>query len=268
MASVHSFDGVRSRLRAGHLKLWDDLLPVYLSKPDLFEFETVSGAGSRLICNKFDGSQVKEEIISILRTAAEKQDEEGVVFCSFPTDPVFFTEDLQPVVNEIIVRHGAEEWRLCCLTNEIHRHLGIYSIVGAKMGLRAREILGAGPDQVMVVSSAGSKPPLSCMNDGLQISTGATLGHGGIAISEDPVKRPEASFTVDGRTVILRLKQAYRSRIESDLQRGINERGALTPGYFDFVRKLAIKYWLEWSRKEIFEADGAEKSSSGIKSSP
>jgi len=180
-----------------------------------------------------------------------------VAFHEFPTDPVLFTPDLRPHVREIIERHGPEEWRLCVLTSETHQHLGMYSIAGAKMGLRAREVLDAGVGEVRVLSHAGSKPPLSCLNDGLQVSTGATLGHGTISVAGDSEPRPEATFTRGGRAVRLRLKPAYWEQIRTDIARGIEEHGTLTPAYFYFVRRLSIRYWLKWDRTTIFEVEEA-----------
>ena len=42
------------------------------------------------------------------------------------------------------------------MTDEFHGHLGVFSIVGAKMGIRAREIFGVGPDMLNVVTYAGT----------------------------------------------------------------------------------------------------------------
>lgn len=36
-----------------------------------------------------------------------------------------------------------QEWTAVLLTNELHRHLGMWNIVGAKMGIRAMEVLTA-----------------------------------------------------------------------------------------------------------------------------
>ncbi len=178
-----------------------------------------------------------------------------VILRSFPEDPGLFTADLRDHVIEIQKRHGHDEWRAAVLTNEIHQHLGIYSILGAKMGLRARELLHAEMDAIRVVSHAGSKPPLSCLNDGLQISTGATLGQGMISLSPDPVKRAVAEFRANGRTLRLRLKDHIRRQIDSDIAEGIRRHGNLTPAYFDYVRQLAIRYWLEMDRREVFGAE-------------
>jgi formylmethanofuran dehydrogenase subunit E len=51
---------------------------------------------------------------------------------------------------------------------QFHEHLGIYSILGAKMGFRAREYFNVGIDELKIKSFVGSRPPVSCLNDGLE----------------------------------------------------------------------------------------------------
>ena len=84
-----------------------------------------------------------------------------VVLAAFPTKPDQFRDDLRPSVERIIARHGLEEWNTIVLVHELHRHLGVFSVLGAKMGLRARELLGASLDDLRVESHAGLKPPVS-----------------------------------------------------------------------------------------------------------
>ena len=76
------------------------------------------------------------------------------------------------MMDEVIRRYGTDEWRACVLTNEIHGHLGIFSIMGVKMAMLALELLGTDRDTLNVISFTGSHPPYSCLNDGIQISTG------------------------------------------------------------------------------------------------
>ncbi len=83
-------------------------------------------------------------------------------------------------LDTLISIHGLEEWKAAILTNEMHRHLGAYSLVGVKMGILARELLKADLDELNVVAYTGSNPPESCLIDGLQIATGASLGRGTI----------------------------------------------------------------------------------------
>jgi pyrimidine-specific ribonucleoside hydrolase len=174
------------------------------------------------------------------------------VFETFPENTELFADDVQPYIKNIIQRYGREEWRLAVLTNEIHGHLGIYALVGVKMGLRARQYFHVGVDDLAILSCAGLTPPLSCLNDGLQVSTGGTLGHGLIAVSSENSFRPEATFTFKQRSVSLRLKEKYWAKAKSDIKNGIDKFGLNTDGYWRYIRKLAIEYWLKWDREEIF----------------
>ena len=165
-------------------------------------------------------------------------------------------EDLRQIAEETVGRFGPGEWKAILLTNEIHGHLGIYSTLGAKMGLRATDLLGtSGHDSPLtILSYAGMQPPVSCMNDGLQISTGSTLGNGRIRVADELPARPEGLFSKDGKKLLLRLKGEYRERIEEDIREGVARFGH-GPGYWDHVRSLAIRYWSEWDRAVIFDCE-------------
>ena len=123
------------------------------------------------------------------------------------------------------------------------------------MGIRAREIFGVGPDMLEVVTYAGSKPPYSCLNDGIQVSTGATLGMGTIHLAADEVKRPSAVFTYKGRSVRITLKKEYLDKVDSDINEGIVKFGLMDDGYWKLIRHNALKYWLEWDRNKIFDIE-------------
>ena len=173
---------------------------------------------------------------------------------SFDLPIGLYADDVQSIAESGIGRYGAREWRLVVLTNEIHGHLGIYSTLGAKMGLRAlEEFEAAGIDthHMSVLSFAGSVPPVSCLNDGLQISTGATVGHGLIDISDDPYVRAEAEFRSGGNALRLRLKPEYEEQIRRHISTGVDKFGH-GPQYWQYVRELAISYWRDWDRKEIY----------------
>jgi pyrimidine-specific ribonucleoside hydrolase len=138
------------------------------------------------------------------------------------------------------------------MTDEFHGHLGVYSIVGAKMGIKACEIFGVGSDQLKVTSFAGTKPPYSCLTDGIQVSTGATLGMGTISISSDSIPKPMAIFVYKGRQIKISLKEEYLKQVDSDINDGIVKFGLMDDGYWKLIRRNAIKYWLEWNRNQIF----------------
>lgn len=173
------------------------------------------------------------------------------VFNRFPEAPDLYAPEID--VEEIIRRYGPEEWRAGVLTNELHGHLGIYAVIGVKMGVHALELLGTGIDDISVTSYAGSRPPLSCMNDGLQVSTGATVGHGLFQVSQQPECRPKATFHFWNRSVTLELLPEYASRIRENVLEGVRLYGNHTENYWEYIRRLAIRYWKEFDRRLLFQ---------------
>ena len=179
---------------------------------------------------------------------------------------------IEAMAERTIARWGKEEWRAVILTNEIHGHIGIYSTIGAKMGIYALELLSRlcnKAEELKVLSFAGSRPPVSCFNDGLQISTGATLGHGAIEIAKSSAEskkhadaRVEAIFRfkaicgTEAKEMQLRvwLKEELRQQIAGDIANAVKQYGH-TPDYWLQVRRLALDYWQQWNRAEIFETE-------------
>lgn len=175
------------------------------------------------------------------------------VLKSFELPASLYADDVSQIASDTISHFGIREWQLVVMTNEIHGHLGIYSTLGAKMGLRVLEYFeeqGLG-GHVQVLSFAGSEPPVSCLNDGLQISTGATVGHGLFNVSDSPEKRAEAVFSCHGMNVGSALKPEYETAVAEDIKRGV-EQFRHSREYWDYIRRLAIKYWAEWDRNKIF----------------
>ena len=80
------------------------------------------------------------------------------VIKNFPSDPSFYFADIEPSVTEIIKKYGMDEWISGVIANELHRHHGVFAIVGVKMGIRAREYFNTGVDEFSAVSFAGSIP--------------------------------------------------------------------------------------------------------------
>ena len=249
IATAHENVEIAQRIKSKHLQFWDDLLPVYFLYPDLFERKTVPNKNDLYLFEVRDIKNVKSVYTDILTS---RNDVHSKVFNGFPDNPDLYADDVRPYMKDIIQKYGKEEWRLGVLTNEIHGHLGIYALVGVKMGLRARQYFHVGVDDLSILSFAGHTPPLSCMNDGLQVSTGGTLGHGLIVVSTEPPFRPEATFSFKGRSVILRLKDKYWTKVKTDIKKGVDGYGLNTEEYWKYVRKLAIEYWLKWDRGEIF----------------
>lgn len=251
---LHSLPAVEALLSKGHYRIWDEIAVLYLNDPGLFQF-TAQGP-SLLKIKPYQADTVYQSYLKLLGHAADShlKEREVVVLGAFPVDPGLFKTDVEPYVKKIIEKHGMEEWKACLLTNELHRHLGTYSIIGAKMGIRAREILDAPLDGLRVVSFAGTEPPLSCMNDGLQVSTGASLGRGTIKISPSE-RKPAATFIYKDHKVTLRIKDEIVRRIKEDIQAAVKKYGGLGPEYFAHIRRLSIRYWYDLNRKDIFTED-------------
>lgn len=177
----------------------------------------------------------------------------NVVIREYPVNPQQFCDDVSPFVDEIIGRHGLEEWKSAVLTHEIHRHLGIYSIIGVKMGILAREILQADLDELIVESYAGYEPPISCMSDGLQVSTGASLGRGSIFVKKRLIYEPAAIFRKGDKKIKLVLKKSFQDQIDGLIFSLDAEFTSGTHEYFERIRNISINYWLELGRMYIFE---------------
>ena len=123
------------------------------------------------------------------------------------------------------------------------------------MGIRAIDYFGTGIDEMSVVSYAGRTPPFSCLNDGIQVSTGATLGHGLIRTESDEFPIPSAEFTYMNRKIILSLKEEYRNKVKQEINAYSSIYGLDSDIYWELVRSAAIKYWTSWDRNEIFEIE-------------
>lgn len=236
-----------------HLHIADELVSIYLTNPELFDITVFHPAVHVRFNKDFDLASVKEAIDDMIRGVYKSSS--SVVFSSFPERREMYTYDVRKIMDTAIARYGAGEWKACVMTDEFHGHLGVFSIVGAKMGIRAREIFNAGPDVLSVTTYAGTKPPYSCMNDGIQVSTGATIGQGLITVADVEKNRPEAVFTFNGKSILLKLKDEYLGIIDRDIEEGIVKFGLTDDGYWKLVRHSALKYWMEWDRKSIFEIE-------------
>ncbi len=254
-ASIHQQAEITKKNNNKHLKIRNELLVLFLEKPALFKTVSSNYFKTDSVFIHSENNKVQDAIIDVFQSDIE---DKSIVFKRFPVDTTLYRDDVAQIAQQVIEKHGLKEWRIGILTNEFHEHLGIYSIVGAKMGLRAREYFNVGLDEMLIKSYAGTNPPRSCLNDGLQVSTGATLGHGTISLSASKNIAPKADFTFKTTTITLSLKDEYYQQIRKDIQKGIALHGKLTPPYWQFVRELALSYWVNWDRFEIFNIEVKE----------
>lgn len=174
------------------------------------------------------------------------------IFKHHHIDPALYSADIAAIAFQTIERYGIEEWHKAVLTCQMHSHVGVYAILGVKMGLYARERMEDEIGTMHITSYAGTTPPVSCLNDGLQVSTGSTLGHGLIEVTDTSSPHAEALFTTPERTLHLRLRKERAEIITRELDLA-KARYGNEEQYWNEVRHLAIHYWAEWSRNEIFE---------------
>lgn len=254
IARLHADPRVQRLVDERHFRAWDETLVLLLHEPRLGRLR-LDVRGSRIqVLDQFDTDAARQAYVEELRLgSAAARPRPLVTLREFPIETGQFQEDVQPLMDEILARHGLEEWKLNVLTSELHRHLGLYSILGAKMGLRAREILGASLDALQVESLAGLRPPVSCLNDGLQVSTGASLGRGTIRVRETSSPAPAAVFTDGRRRLHLRVRDEEIAAIRQTLRAAVEKHGNLTPAYFAEVRRIALMAWRDLDRRTVFE---------------
>jgi pyrimidine-specific ribonucleoside hydrolase len=252
---AHTDERVERLVQSGHFRCWDEMASLSVLFPGLFSGQRRSEQSSGELLTGCNRDAVRLCYLNLLSgdLSMKSGHRDPVVLMQYPTDPAQLRPDVQSLAPAIIERYGLEEWNAVLLTNEFHRHLGIYSVLGAKMGIRAREILGAGLDDLRVISSAGANPPLSCMTDGLQIATGASLGRGTITLDAHSPDAAAAVFIKGSKRLTLRLKSEIDAKIEEDIQSIIRQYGPLTPAYWRAVRAAALRYWLDMDRNAIFD---------------
>jgi pyrimidine-specific ribonucleoside hydrolase len=249
--NVYRQPPVLEKLKQNHFRLCDDLTALYITNPELFDINTMLNKVKVRYNQDFNVQGVREAICDMMNGTYVS--ERNVVFNRFPNQREMFNYDIRPIMDSAIARYGYDEWKANVITDEFHGHLGVFSIVGAKMGIKARELFGVGPDMLNVVTYAGSKPPYSCLNDGIQVSTGATLGMGTILLATDSITRPSAVFTYKGHSIRISLKKEYFEKVDTDINEGIVKFGLMDDGYWKLIRRNALKYWLAWDRNKIFD---------------
>jgi len=227
---------------------WDDIIPLYLLYPTLFVEEQINNYKIKI-------TPKKESHFEVLATTILNHDkpDEGVIFNEIPTSGYMLRSDVNDYVEKIIKAHGYQEFKIAAITSEIHSHLGLYSIIGAKLGLRIMEYLHVGLDEVMITSYAGSNPPISCFNDGVQVGTGATIGYGTIMIAKVDKPYPKVLVEYNNRKIEFSLKQEVIDNIRKEIKELISTHGLESELYWTELRKISLDYWLNTNRHDAFE---------------
>lgn len=231
--------------------LWDELLPIYLLHPVIFDEKNISAGTSHIKLKP----EAQPEILITAILNSDKP-ESGVVFNEIPTDGFMVMGDVEKFSAQLIEKHGYTEFKIAALTSEIHSHMGIYSILGAKTGLRIMEYLHAGLDEIEIVSYAGFNPPISCFNDGIQVGTGSTIGYGTISVDTTQAVSPAVLVKYNGRKILFSVKPSIIEKAKKDVGALIKAHGLESDMYWLKLRELSIEhYWLGISRFELLDIE-------------
>jgi len=222
----------------------DELAALYVMRPELF---TMVAPG---IVEPLDGNEAAVAIADALSRGRQRKDR--VVFIDGPLPATVLRDDVRARRDAILAANGPDEWFAQLLLNELHEHLGAYSVIGVKMGLYAAELLNAPQHAMKVVSEAPAAQPLSCLNDGLLVSTGSTPGRGLFSHLPGPPGTVEATFSYNGRSLTLRLKNEYKERISAVIRALLASFTLEDDGYWEGVREFGLDIWQNWHRRELF----------------
>jgi formylmethanofuran dehydrogenase subunit E len=86
-----------------------------------------------------------------------------------------------------------------------HGHLGPHLVLGIRMGLLAKSRLEGDPFNLAAEIHTQNRPPHSCIVDGMQFSSGCTLGKGNIAVEEDDERY--GIFSKGSTQITIRIKK-------------------------------------------------------------
>jgi formylmethanofuran dehydrogenase subunit E len=121
---------------------------------------------------------------------------------------------------------------------QFHGHLGPYAVIGYRMGLIANEKLGNNPFSKKAVVYTGTTPPLSCIVDGIQMSSGCTTGKGNLIVKNEGI--PKAVFSIGEKE---QLEIILRNSIQNEIDTEVTEENIIS-----YSEKIFDK-----SDEELFE---------------
>jgi formylmethanofuran dehydrogenase subunit E len=125
------------------------------------------------------------------------------------------TPDLRFLVALGIVRPMELPADLAAL-QAFHGHLGVYVTVGLRMGQIGRQEFGHYKGLHATVTSV-PKPPMLCVVDGIQFSSGCTMGKANISVVAG--EEPSVTFAKDDRHLRISLRPGIRERIDREMSK-------------------------------------------------
>src|SRR5213593_3973171 len=97
-----------------------------------------------------------------------------------------------------------------------HGHLGVYVTLGLRMGAIGKRRFGHYKGLRAFVE-ARPEPPMRCVLDGVQFSSGCTMGKGNIALEAG--SEPAVLFEKEGRGLRVSLKSGWRQKIDREMSK-------------------------------------------------
>ncbi|HEC80924.1 MAG TPA: hypothetical protein ENI42_00655 [Thermoplasmatales archaeon] len=110
---------------------------------------------------------------------------------------------------------------------QFHGHLGPYVVLGYRMGIIANKFLGENPFKKTVTLLTGTKPPISCIIDGVQLSSGCTLGKGNVNVIDE--QQPTARFKDENGKL---LDISVKPEIIEEIEKAFKEKKDVTETLF------------------------------------
>src|SRR2546422_2072926 len=97
-----------------------------------------------------------------------------------------------------------------------HGHLGVYVTLGLRMGEIGKRRFGHYKGLQARVESQ-PEPPVRCVLDGIQFSSGCTMGKGDIGL--ESATDPAVTVEEEGRPLPVALKPGWRERIDREMSK-------------------------------------------------
>jgi len=97
-----------------------------------------------------------------------------------------------------------------------HGHLGVYVTLGLRMGAIGKRRFGHYKGLTAAVRSQPD-PPMRCVLDGIQFSSGCTFGKGNISLA--PGSEPEVLFEKEGQRLRVALRRGWREKIDREMSK-------------------------------------------------
>ncbi len=120
------------------------------------------------------------------------------------------------------------------------------------MALVAMQLLNAPKNKIKIISYSGTTPPLSCLNDGLMITTGSTPAYNLFYIDTTTTPSCSAKFCYNNKCINISLKKHLADKIQQEIDE-TQKKFIHTDTYWNKIRQLALHYWLSLDRNMIFD---------------